>query len=164
MDGQQEPTISRKRALYEFFNDLYYKKRRRLGEKKHDQEIIWEILTHNPYIHQFPYISWSNTSHVRYPLLDQLIDFYGLFRVLGQCKIFRGGFLFEYSTHFQQLFNENRILNLYYRRKTFFYNQKLKVGYFYILRDVVYALKIIILKQMHRTFADKKTAIQMLEL
>lgn len=170
MDFQEERITSRKRRFQPIIDEYFKNKRINLvthsnGFIKQDKEIIWEIFLQQPCINEFPIFTWDRPPNSYNTVYQQTFDYYGLFRVMGQCKVFKR----EYPTFsafdivWHGLWNRGYILKLYAQRKKLIGMRGFDISDF-VRQDVLYALKILVLATQRSNFCTKAEAIQMLEL
>lgn len=166
MDFQEEDKISRKRKSEFGEVDVLHKKCR-CGVIKKTEEVIWELFIQEPCIIHRPIFTWKPAHIQELTLTKQITDHYSLYRVMGQCKVFKKSYpdFFYFDDIWYQLFNENRIINLYARRRDFIQGNICHSAPYrnIIIRDILFGLKHLVLKKRHDGFS-KKYVIQMLEL
>lgn len=170
MDETNERTLSRKRRIQPIIDEYFKNKRINLatgwrGQIKQDKEIIWEIFLQQPCIHEFPIFIWDQPNRTQDTVYQQVFDYYGLFRVMGQCKVFKKTYdmYSDFNIIWHGLWNRNYILKLYARRKTLTHWKGTNISDF-IRRDILFALKLLIIATQRSNFCTKKEAIGLLEL
>lgn len=164
MDFEDEIRLSRKRQL-ENVEDETSNKKQCVGMLKPVGRVIWDIFIQEPCIIEYPFFIWKESPYSHDIVYKQTFDHYGLFRVMGQCKVFKKNYpkLSAYDWIWHTLWNRNYVLKLYAQRKTHV-NMSCYDLTQCIKRDVLFALKQLVLATQRKNFCNKKKAIAMLEL
>lgn len=135
------------------------------GMIKPAKRVVWDIFIQEPCIIEYPFFKWNFPMFSSDSLYEQTINYYGLFRVMGQCKVFKKTYpkLSAYNNIWHMLWNNNYVLTLYINRKKFI-NVNVFTMTQFIERDIIFALKHLVLTTQRKHFCNKKKAIAMLEL
>lgn len=167
MDFQEESKISRKRPNQQYIDSGLYKKCR-YGIIKQECEVVWDLFIYEPCIIHRPFFTWKPAHKTKLTLTKQIIDHYGLYRVMGQCKVFKKVYpdFYYFDNIWYQLFNENRIINLYARKKAFLTGLiSSSIPYRdIVIRDILFGLKILILRKQAKGYSKKYVVNTLLEL